>query len=238
MRKLFEDEEKVVYIKFPFKYKNDVSDKNTFITSQSGFVIYENQVYDTWHKKMYSNLNENQISLLKQNKLNLNNDNEKVDIDEKFDYYLYKSNDKIYWNGIETIADAKTFKRVGNYGIIYKDDIHVYSYDRSNGLLVLDGIDNKTVEFFNGFIKDDNYVFLNDQKIIKSKDLNLLAIFNGYRMGCSQDTTPTSNYYLFKNFEGHWIVEISENITIRNLGKKLPNQNEWIPNLKDKFATK
>lgn len=239
-RQWIEEKEEVIYYKFPFNYKNPVSDKNMFITDDSRYIIYENQAYDPWDKKIYKNLTNEQITLAKENKLRLDKveGNNEVKIDKEFDYLLYKANNKIYWDGKETIADAKTFAPISLYNIIYKDAKNVYLYNRGLGLLIIEGMNGETLSFFNGFIKDDKFIYQNTQKIIKSKDIELLAIFTGYRMGCSQDTHPGSNFYLFKNFEGYWLVEISNKVTIRNLGKTLPNQKEWAPNLKDTFQIK
>jgi hypothetical protein len=35
------------------------------------------------------------------------------------------------------------------------------------------------------------------------------------------DTTPNSNYYIFKNTEGYWLVEISNKARVQFLGTEL-----------------
>ncbi|MDR6969584.1 hypothetical protein J2X31_003617 [Flavobacterium arsenatis] len=227
----------VIYVKFPFKYSQPVSSENTFITDDSRYIVYENQAYDPWDKKFYDNLSSDQIALAKENKLMLDKAGEsELIIDEKYDYLLYKSGNTIYWDGKKTIADATTFSHVG--GIFYRDVNNVYFYSREEGLLVVKDMDNKTLEVFNGFFKDKNFIYHYYDKIIKSKNIELLAVFTGYRMGCSQDTTPGSNYYLFKNFEGYWLVCVSDKVSIRHLGNELPDQKEWNPNLKESFEEK
>ncbi|TDX87089.1 DKNYY domain-containing protein [Epilithonimonas xixisoli] len=234
-REWIEADKKVIYVKFPFKYNKPISEDNLFITDDSRYIVYENQAYDPWDKKLYENLTSEQINQAKENKLRLDKvGNSKIEVDETYDYLLYKSGNTIYWDGKKTIADAGTFGSVN--GVFYKDAKNVYNYSRGVGLQVIDGLDKETLEpTFNGFLKDKNFLYHYHHKIIKSKNIELLGIFTGYRKGCSQDRSPGSNYYLFKNIEGYWLVQISDNVTIRNLGNKLPNQQEWIPNLKQNF---
>ena len=42
-----------------------------------------------------------------------------------------------------------------------------------------------------------------------NKDVELLAIYEGYEIGCGMDPTPATNFYLFKNAQGYWLAELS-----------------------------
>lgn len=225
-RKWIEEEKIVVNKKFPFKYTDLVNSKNTFITDDSRYIIYKNQAYDPWDKKLYENLSEKQIELAKENKLNISKvDSKKILIQKEFDYLLTKKSNKIYWNNIETIADSESFESL-NY-FYYKDKNNVYYYDRERGLITILGIDSKTVKlintgiFGNTFLVDKNNVYHWKTELFKSKKVELLGIFAGYRLGCGLDDTPTSNYYLFKNIDGYWLVMIRDEVSIRSLGYKL-----------------
>jgi hypothetical protein len=209
--------EKVFNVKFPFAYGAKVSAQNTFITDNSRYIVYGNQAYDPWDKKMYK-LTTEQIELAKQNKLLLADNPQKNQIDQTYDYKLYKANGRIYWNDKPTIADADTFENLAGY---YKDKNHVYWYDRSNGLEIVNGLDAASAQVRNGFITDKTNLYLHKRAIISSKQIELLAVCAGYRMGCGLDTHPQSNYYFFRNADGYWLVLISDVIKIRPLGQTL-----------------
>jgi hypothetical protein len=40
-------------------------------------------------------------------------------------------------------------------------------------------------------------------------------------MGCSQDTHPSSDFYLLKNVDGYWLTELGGGAKIRFLGTEL-----------------
>jgi hypothetical protein len=210
--------QKVFNVKFPFVYTEDVSEENTFITDNSRYIIYQNQAYYPWSdKELYKNLTSEQIALAKENKLNLAPNNQPK---KDFDYRLYEANNEIYWNDKKTFADAPTFKSI--IYEFYKDKRNVYKYDREKGLTPVRGIDVQTATVNkHHFLADKNYIFANDFRIIKNSNVELLAIFAGYGAWCGMDRTPSSSYYLFKNNEGYWLVLISDEVRVRNLGNKL-----------------
>ena len=228
-RKYIARKKKVVNKKFPFKYDGFVTPENTFITEDSRYIIYKNQAYDPWTKRLYKDLTKTQITQAKENKLSISiTANQVVPIEKEFEYLLTQEDNKIFWNTIETIADAATFKRIGYY---YKDKDRVYWYNREKGLITIKGIDAKTAKTLNTFLVDKESVFHSKTRLIKSKDVQLLGVFTGYRLGCGMDETPSSNYYLFKNIDGYWLVQISGEVSIRNLGKTLGNN--WNPHIKN-----
>ena len=215
--------EKVFYEKFPFKYSNPVSSKNLQITEGSNlYVYYKNQAYQEGTKTIFENLTPNQIELTKkrQNSFRLTKHNGNTSLKTTFEGNLYKIDDAVYDDNKKMSVDAATFQRLGfdNYFI---DKSSVYKYNREKGLQVLDYADAKTARNFNGFIVDKNYLYSNDTRVIKSDNLEVLASYPGYRLGCGLDTAPSSNFYLFRNAEGFWWVKMSDVITIRFLGKNL-----------------
>jgi hypothetical protein len=216
------DKRIIINRKLPFNYKDSITQSNTISTNK--YLIYENQVLDlySWHEKLYLNLTPEQFELIKKNKIKLYPNDNQVVIEKEFDFsFLCKStNNKIYYYNKETTADASTFRRIGN---LYKDSKNTYLYNREKGLFTIKGMDNSTLKVFNGFLKDKNYIYHYNKKIIKNEELEILSIFSGYRKGCSRDTQASSNYYLFKNIEGYWLVEISNRITLKYLGYKLEN---------------
>ena len=143
--------------------------------------------------------------------------NSKTILRTLYDYKLSKDNDAVYHDGKKTSADPVTFRKLDNNYYIDKDN--VYQYNREKGLLVINYIDVETTKYFNGFIRDKNYLYSNGTRIIKSYKLEILASFPGYRLGCGLDETPGSDFYLFRNAEGFWWVKVSNEITIRFLGK-------------------
>ena len=58
------------------------------------------------------------------------------------------------------------------------------------------------------------------QKGVKNfDDIELVSALRGYRMGCSRDTQSASNYYILKNRQGYWELMISDEHTIKYIGK-------------------
>lgn len=215
---------KAVNEKFRFNYTDEVTDHNFFITDDSRYIIYNNQAFDPWENLLFENLTDDQIMLAKQNKLRLSEAIKNVKIDHMFDFPLYLSDGKIYFDGKETQTDAATFKKVGLYSTYYKDANNVYSYNRyakENPLTKIKGMDPETLSVFGSFLKDKNYIYSGYYKLIGSQDAELLGVFTGRRPGCSLDTAPSSDYYLFKNAEGFWLIMLSDKVVVRHLGMSL-----------------
>lgn len=213
--------EKVFYEKFSFKYSDPVSSKNLQITEGSNlYVYYKNQAYQEGTKTLFENLTTDQIELTKKrlNAFRLTKHNGNTVLKTTFEGNLYKIDDAIYYDDKKMSADAATFKRLGfdNYFI---DKNFVFKYNREKGLEVLNYIDAETARDFNGFVVDKNYLYSNGTRVIKSDNLEILASYPGYRLGCGLDPAPSSNFYLFRNVEGFWWVKMSDVITVRFLGK-------------------
>ena len=117
--------------------------------------------------------------------------------------------------------DLTIFEEIDYF--LYKNKCNVYYYDRWNKKLsVVKGFDKTTLKRkFNNFLIDSNYLYYHTTKLLKNKEIELLAIYEGYHSDCGMDTTPNSNYYIFKNIEGYWLVEISNKARVQFLGTEL-----------------
>ncbi|MEA9412973.1 DKNYY domain-containing protein [Flavobacterium sp. PL02] len=153
----------------------------------------------------------------KKQKMVLNNkDANKI----KIDYNFYKEENHIYFRNKRTGFDVGTFTSIDKSHLYYKDkDVVFYIDDDKGGIQKLNEVDVNSVRIFNNFLIDKNYLYSENIKIIKSNAIELLAIFPGYRSGCGFDETPGSNFYLFKNIDGFWLVKFSNTVSKRFLGK-------------------
>ncbi|GAA3508302.1 hypothetical protein GCM10022393_19070 [Aquimarina addita] len=220
------DTMEVIHQKIPFLYNTPISQKDIIKTEYRWYVLYKNQLYHTWDKTITLNLTKEQIQLAKEHKLSP----QLLPIDQGFGDGVYKIKNKIYWDQTVTAADATTFSPLIEGS--FKDANHVYIIDKIKGFSSIKGIDSHTIEEFHGFIKDTNYLYTANRKIIKSKDIELLGIFTGNKEYSSQSNNPSSDFYLFKNVEGYWLVKklVSE-IIIRRLGDTL--DTDWKTELLD-----
>ncbi|WP_281233974.1 DKNYY domain-containing protein [Flavobacterium gelatinilyticum] len=220
--KLNEKEHKRVKTKIPFSYDQNFTLENLSYNSKSRFLICKNEAFDPSAQKVFKNLTAAQLDRAAKNNLDFKQVNGELTEAVVFDYMLYKANNKIYCNDKETSADAAAFERISNF---YKDKNHLYYYDRDfyqrEKLLTIKGIDAQTVTNFHGFLADKDYIYNKKYRLIKSKDAVLLDSFAGYRPGCGMDTTPISDYFLFKNSEGYWLVLLSDTAKIKYLGNNL-----------------
>ena len=218
--------------KLPFRYtKRPEYGKNLFFIDEKDLFIYENQAYYyNYDNSIYAkNLTSQQIEILKQGRTSLKDllppHKEPPQKKEKYDYNLYKVDGHIYiGEKLQKDIDAATFEYITDY--FYKDKNHVYYYDRWRGkeahFLMVEGYDVATLKGdSNGFMMDKDYYYYGTTRLFKNKNVEVLARYTGYRMGCSQDRTPTTDYCLFKNAEGYWLFEFGNENIICFLGKKL-----------------
>ena len=201
--------------KIPFHYTEPpLLGKNTFYDFDKGaYVIYLNQAFYPFGEKDYfPNLTPKQVKDLKEGKLLLVNNatNKKAEIQDTFAYNLYKANNRIYVAQTPQKADANTFVGLGSG--FYKDKDKVYYYDRwgeKEKLWVVQGYDTPTLTAApNGFLADKDYFYYGTTRLFPNKEVELLAIYVGYWKGCGFDSTPTTNFYLFKNAQGYWLAEL------------------------------
>jgi hypothetical protein len=213
--------------KLPFNYTEKVSNANTSYNYITGIIFYKNQAYATRTKSYYGDLSKKQIAIAKAQKTDIDDfdGSNKVIID----YNFSKMNDRIYCNNKRTGFDAETFVPLDQQWKYYKDkNVVLYYEDRGQKIKILNDVDVKSARALNIFLIDKNYLYCRNVKIIKSTGIELLAGFSGYRGGfCGNDPTPLSDFYLFKNSEGFWLVKISDEISYRFLGKVF--DRKWDP---------
>ena len=193
--------------KLPFHYTHPPKyGKNLFYIKNQNLFIYENQAYYRAYKdSLYAEqLSPKQIEILKEGKTSLK---------------ALLSPDKIASSKRE--IDLTIFEEIDYF--LYKNKYNLYYYDRWNKKLsVVKGFDKTTLKRkFNNFLIDSNYLYYHTTKLLKNKEIELLAIYEGYHSDCGMDTTPNSNYYIFKNTEGYWLVEISNKARVQFLGTEL-----------------
>ena len=220
--------------KLPFRYtKRPEYGKNLFFIDEKDLFIYENQAYyRDYEDSLYAkNLTSKQIEILKQGKTSLKDllsphpHKELLQKEQEYEYNLYKADGYIYiGEKLQKGVDAATFEYITGY--FYKDKNHVYYYDRWRGkeahFLMVEGYDIATLRGDpNGFMMDKDYYYYGTTRLFKNKNVEVLARYTGYRMGCSQDRTPTTDYYLFKNDQGYWLAELGDENVIRFLGTEL-----------------
>ena len=222
--------------KLPFRYtKRPEYGKNLFYIDEKNLFIYEDQAYyrDNGDSIYIKDLSSQQIEILKQGKTSLKDllppHKEPLQKKEKYDYNLYKADGHIYiGEELQKDIDAATFQYITGY--FYKDKNHVYYYDRWRGkeahFLMVEGYDVATLKGdSNGFMMDKDYYYYGTTRLFKNKNVELLAVYTGYRQWCSRDNTPTTDYCLFKNAEGYWLFELGNENIICFLGKKLKMRN-------------
>jgi len=226
---------KEIIEKLPFKNEEKINSKYISYNKYSGIIFYKNQAYATRTKSFYEDLSPKQIGVAKA---------QKYDIDDFYgshkvfiDYNFYKMYDRIYFQGKRTSFDAETFVPMDNrdqyYGDKYYKDKNVVSYydERSRELKEISDVDANSARTLNIFLVDKDFLYCRNVKIIKSEGIELLASFSGYRHGfCGLDATPRSDFCLFKNSEGFWLVKISDKISYRFLGKVF--DRKWEPSFK------
>lgn len=208
------------FVRFPFNYTEPVNEYNTSI--KNGYIIYTNQAYDSYKKILYENLTQSQLDKLGIENIGLIKINDVAETVIKYNYQVSKSENKVYWNDLETSADAHKFEPVPNSVYYFRDNSFVYQYT-NKGLIPIEDIDTKSVIEKYGFLIDKNFLYNSNSKIMKSKDIELLAIYGLNELECGVGASPYSNiYYLFKNVDGYWLVFNGESTKVKNLGRKIP----------------
>ncbi|WP_281233975.1 DKNYY domain-containing protein [Flavobacterium gelatinilyticum] len=207
---------KDVINKIPFDYTEKVSTANAFANRYEELVFYKNEAYSSRTEDMYDDLSPKQLEIAKTQKkcLGAIDGSNTVIIDNAFS----NREGRIYLADKRTRFDASTFTTLEIYRY-YKDKNVVFYVDDYEGIQKMYDVDVNSAMTFNGFLTDKNYLYYRNKRIIKSSGIELLAVFEGYRKGCGIDSNPVSDFYLFKNTEGFWLVKTSKDISYRFLGK-------------------
>ena len=189
--------------KLPFHYTNRPEyGKNFFYMDNQSLFVYEDQAYyKTSEDSLYvPHLSPQQLALLKKGNTPLrelfpSQDNKQIDTTgfEELTYSFWRHNGQIYH-------------------LIYKEwyDNNQHDWKSERRYVVVKGYDNASLRVVpNGFLADKDYWYDGTTRLFPSKDVELLAIYEGYEKGWGMDPAPTPNFYLFKNAQGYWLAELS-----------------------------
>ena len=209
--------------KLPFHYTNRPEyGKNFFYMDNQSLFIYEDQAYyDGYDDSLYvSHLTPQQLALLKEGNTPLRElfpsqddkqKNKEIDTTgfEELSYFFWRHNGQIYH-------------------LIYKEwyDSDQHDWKSERRYVVVKGYDNASLRVVpNGFLADKDYWYDGTTRLFPSKDVELLAIYEGRRKGWGMDPAPSPNFYLFKNAQGYWLAELSGE------GAMCPLTNEQVSKL-------
>ena len=192
--------------KLPFRYTNRPKyGKNLFYMDNQNLFVYEDQAYyRAYNDSLYvPHLTPRQLVLLKEGNTPLR---------ELFPSQGDKQkNKKIDTTGFEELTYSFWRHNGQIYHLIYKEwyDYEQNDWKSERQYVVVKGYDNASLkEVPNGFLADKNEWYDGTTRLFPNKDVELLAIYEGYRKGCGLDNTPTTNFYLFKNAQGYWLAEL------------------------------
>ena len=192
--------------KLPFHYTNRPEyGKNLFYMDYQSLFVYEDQAYyKTSEDSLYvPHLSPQQLALLKEGNTPLRElfpsqddkqKNKKIDTTgfEELSYFFWRHNGQIY-HLIEWW---------------YDNDQHKWRRSERR-YVVVKGYDNASLRVVpNGFLADKDYWYGGTTRLFPSKDVELLAIYEGYEKGWGMDPAPSPNFYLFKNAQGYWLAEL------------------------------
>ena len=193
--------------KLPFHYTNRPEyGKNLFYMDYQSLFVYEDQAYyETYDDSLYvPHLTPQQLALLKEGNTPLRElfpsqddkqKNKKIDTTgfEELSYFFWRHNGQIYH-------------------LIYKEwyDSDQHDWRSERRYVVVKGYDNASLRVVpKGFLADKDYWYDGTTRLFPSKDVELLAIYEGYEKGWGMDPAPSPNFYLFKNAQGYWLAELS-----------------------------
>jgi len=193
--------------KLPFHYTNRPEyGKNFFYMDNQLLFVYEDQAYyRAYDDSLYvPHLSPQQLALLKEGNTPLRElfpsqddkqKNKEIDTTgfEELSYFFWRHNGQIYH-------------------LIYKEwyDNNQHDWKSERRYVVVKGYDNASLRVVpNGFLADKDYWYDGTTRLFPSKDVELLAIYEGYEKGWGMDPAPSPNFYLFKNAQGYWLAELS-----------------------------
>ena len=199
--------------KLPFHYTNRPEyGKNLFYMDDQDLFVYEDQAYyRTYDDSLYvPHLTPQQLALLKEGNTPLRELFPSQDDKQK--------NKEIDTTGFEQLSYSFSghnpfWRHNGQiYHLIewwYDNDQHKWRRSERR-YVVVKGYDNASLRVVpNGFLADKDYWYGGTTRLFPSKDVELLAIYEGYEKGWGMDPAPSPNFYLFKNAQGYWLAELS-----------------------------
>ena len=215
--------------KLPFHYTNRPEyGKNLFYMDDQDLFVYEDQAYyRTYEDSLYvPHLTPQQLALLKEGNTPLRELFPSQDDKQK--------NKEIDTTGFEQLSYSSSrhnpfWRHNGQiYHLIegwYDNDQHKWRRSERR-YVVVKGYDNASLRVVpNGFLADKDYWYDGTTRLFPSKDVELLAIYEGYEKGWGMDPAPSPNFYLFKNAQGYWLAELSGE------GAMCPLTNEQVSKL-------
>ena len=211
--------------KLPFHYTNRPEyGKNFFYMDNQSLCIYEDQAYyKNFDDSLYvPHLNPQQLALLKEGNTPLRELFPSQDDKQK--------NKEIDTTGFEELSYSFWRHNGQIYHLTYKEwyDNDQYGWRIERRYVVVKGYDNASLkEVPNGFLADKDYWYDGTTRLFQNKDVELLAIYEGYEKGCGMDPAPGTNFYLFKNAQGYWLAELG------GKGLMCPLTNEQVRQLTD-----
>ena len=211
--------------KLPFRYTNRPQyGKNFFYMDNQNLFVYEDQAYyRAYNDSLYvPHLTPRQLALLKKGNTPLRELFPSQDDKQK--------NKKIDTTGFEELTYSFWRHNGQIYHLIYKEwyDSDQHDWKSERRYVVVKGYDNASLRVVpNGFLADKDYWYDGTTRLFPSKDVELLAIYEGYEKGWGMDPAPSPNFYLFKNAQGYWLAELSGE------GAMCPLTNEQVRQLTD-----
>ena len=193
--------------KLPFHYTNRPEyGKNFFYMDNQLLFVYEDQAYYmTDDDSLYvPHLSPQQLVLLKEGNTPLRELFPSQDDKQK--------NKEIDTTGFEQLSYPFWRHQGQIYHLIYKEwyDSDQHDWKSERRYVVVKGYDNASLRVVpNGFLADKDYWYDGTTRLFPSKDVELLAIYEGYEKGWGMDPAPSPNFYLFKNAQGYWLAELS-----------------------------
>jgi hypothetical protein len=182
---------------------------------------------------IYSNVTDNQILKLKAGERFISGSNTLGT--HMYGGFFRVRNSLFYQNEEVKNIDVKSLTFI-DYQYL-KDRKHVYYYQTTRPLKteILKNVDVSTFCYYtSAFYKDKNNIYFNKVKLIKSSGIQLLAIYKGFRNFADDGGGPNTDYYLFKNKKGFWLIETLVYVkpSIVYLGKTFnPKWNKAFENL-------
>ena len=192
--------------KLPFHYINRPEyGKNFFYMDNQSLFVYEDQAYyrNDDDSLYVSHLTPQQLALLKEGNTPLRELFPSQDDKQK--------NKEIDTTGFEQLSYPFWRHQGQIYHLIYKEwyDNNQHDWRSEHRYVVVKGYDNASLKVVpNGFLADKDYWYDGTTRLFPSKDVELLAIYEGYEKGWGMDPAPTPNFYLFKNAQGYWLAEL------------------------------
>ena len=184
--------------KLPFRYTNRPEyGKNLFYMDNQSLFIYEDQAYyRTYEDSLYvPHLTPQQLALLKEGETPLRELFPSQDDNQK--------NKEIDTTGFEQLSYFFWRHQGQIYHLIHND----WKIERK--YVVVKGYDNASLKAVSrGFLADKDYWYDGTTRLFPNKDVELLAIYEGYQKGCGVDPASGTNFYLFKNAQGYWLAEL------------------------------